>query len=260
MIELATSGDIWHLWGPNLWENYGRLSGYTFAGRPDIVSIKPGRMDMYTQLTGSQFLAHKKVDVTGGMPWEKIGSAGTVTPLPFTPGSSPGVTSGGPYPATFPYGIADEIDVVILDNASPQKNLWWGLSQNGTSFTWTNCGHPAGFTFLTGDPDLSASIPGGVDFFVTDTDGAVLHGWVSDTGGGNFQPSPFQWDPYSVDSPPGLFATTGVSAVAMGDARIMISVAANNNQIWNRLYDYGWNPWYLVPNNWLHRRPDLGAW
>jgi hypothetical protein len=270
VVALANTGDIWHSWGPNLWDNYYNpyyTSGIWvgFSGRPDIVSINPRRLDIYSELTGPfggaiiPYLGHKKVDNNVQSPWEKIGSGVGQTALPFTPASSPGVTSGGPY-KNQNGSMADEIDVVILDNASPQKNLWWGSSTDGSTFFWTNGGHPPGFTFLVGDPDVSSSLHGTVDIFVEDTDGEIVHGIISTLG---LTPSNVQWDGSSLGSPTGHFvkAGSGVSAVGMGDGRKMISVQADNNEIWNRLCDeYGWVAWYRVAPGVTYVRPDLSAW
>ncbi len=255
----ATSGDLWQRATANggqslsQWADWGRPTGYVFAGRPTIASWGANRIDIYAVGTptggGARALFHRSWDDYLDSGWQAVvtNCGLSCSGQNFTPGGAPGATSWGP----------GGVQVAILDDATV-PNLWVGQSTDGQAFTWNNVGNNNDWLDPAAAPDLGSHDVNTVDVFVADIFHTLQHYWISN-GTSGWDPPGNNGNPLSL--PTAVKSGTGPSVVGRGDYRLLVNYTDANNSVWQREYDFGWKNWQqILYNSGTAQDSDVSAW
>jgi hypothetical protein len=217
--EASTTDD----WGPP-------PSGYTFTGRPTVISPRPARLNMYVRgMTsgGSVSLFSRVWDATAVI---QVGPTWNPITLP----SGAGAPCSAPTAVSWTAGDTARIDLFYLGcQLDPHlHHLYWigstmGADDWGTS---TATGHGS----LIGAPAVASFRDGRLDVFVTDNQGQIQHAYWDNGSGG--------WDNWG--KPSGTTFYTDPSVTEMGDNRLAVAAAGRDGNFyeatWGFTTDAGW--------------------
>jgi hypothetical protein len=230
--------DIHHLYTDDggahrYWHSYGHPSGYLLTNDPSTISWRPLEVAVFTfgapSQSGTRVLFRRDWDDGADTGWAALSNA------PVQPLYGPTAIAGAyDEPNGTPDTERQDPFYVGVDG-----NLWhgWALKHapdppwDPYYWQWDNWGKPT--ANLVGPPSVASMQRNHLDVYVRNSQGSISHRWCLNQQCG--------WaDLYAPPSP----IAGGVSAVGLGDGRLLVQTPCGNGKIYRNMWQpSGWSGW-----------------
>jgi hypothetical protein len=230
------------------WDNWGAPfpAGAGAMSSPDVVSTRPGRLDLFAVgLTSSgPAIFHRGWENGNDTQWQNWGKP-------------PGGLASGPA-ASAARGTFNEMNVYVITqdfvNGQTASTLWELTNSNPDALPtlgWRSWGNPG--VQLSGDPDAASFRSMRDDVFVTDVNGQLWHFFNDATavpGSG--------WDTTFLGQP-SAGVNINPSVVSMGPSSLRVFVRGLDNTLWQGTYHFGPMGWSSLAGSFIGG-PDAASW